>query len=344
MTVRLRSTGYLLVVITMPLLGCGGPSPSGPTPPVPTAGSVTTVALSGTVPAIGASSSFTAIATLSSGATQNITSQATWQSSNLAVITVASTGVVTGTGVGEADVRATYQGISGSQHVSLVGPTLTGFQKDYIEAVFLGTGRLTPSDGNHGCSATGYMRGFSRGTTVSVIVSSTVSADKLAAIRLVSDQVFEATAGLIQTRLTLTPDPEPRPALNEVTSTTHPSAASQGCASDDGCTIHVFVNPSAPGVYLSSRALQPASQTPAAYAHDVIGHGVVGLCHPDGNLIGGARLSLMSAGPNVFSGGPSGIADRLTTFDLAAARAVYEAGLSAGARRADFLRVGVINP
>jgi hypothetical protein len=95
---------------------------------------------------------------------------------------------------------------------------------------------------------------------------------------------------------------------------------------------------------VSSRAVQPPTQTAAAFAHDVIGHGVLGLCHPDGNLIGGPGLSLMSAGPNVFSGGPMGTADRLTSLDLVATRAVYDAGLDAGARRADFLSRGLINP
>ena len=81
-------------------------------------------------------------------------------------------------------------------------------------------------------------------------------------------------------------------------------------------------------------------RTPNAFAHDVIGHGVLGLCHPDGSLINRSGVSLMSAGPNVFSGS---IADHLTDLDLLATRAVYDIGLGAGARRSDFLRVGLIN-
>jgi hypothetical protein len=220
-------------------------------------------------------------------------------------------------------------------------PTLTAFQRDYIEALFLGTGRLTASDGNHGCSTTGVMRGFPRGTLVSVLVSQTVSAAQLAAIVRVADQVREATGGALRTSVTRVDDPDPRPRPGEVTSTARTDAASQGCASDNGCTIHVFASP---GVLQSSRAVQPPDQTAAAFAHDVIGHGVLGLCHPDGTLIGGPSTSLMSAGPDVFSGGPRGIADHLTTLDLLATRTVYESGLGAGARRADFLRAGVINP
>jgi hypothetical protein len=226
----------------------------------------------------------------------------------------------------------------------LSAAALTAFQKDYIEAVFLGTGRLTPTDGNHGCSATGFLRGFPRGTVVSVRISTSVSNDKQVAIGRAAEQVTEATGGIIRALVSIVEDPDPRPGRNEVTSTARSDAASQGCTSNNGCTIHVFANPAEPGLYISSRAVQPPNQTPGAFAHDVIGHGVLGLCHPDGNLIGGAGLSLMSAGPNVFSGGPNGIAERLTAFDLAATLAVYGAGLEAGARRADFVRAGLINP
>ena len=86
--------------------------------------------------------------------------------------------------------------------------------------------------------------------------------------------------------------------------------------------------------------MQPPTQTPNGFAHDIIGHGVMGMCHVDGNLIGGAGLSLMSGGPNVFSGQ---IALQLTPFDIAAAQAVYGSGLNPGATKADFLRLGLIN-
>jgi hypothetical protein len=66
--------------------------------------------------------------------------------------------------------------------------------------------------------------------------------------------------------------------------------------SDNGCTIHDLA---ALGVLRSSRAVQTSSQTPNAFAHDIVGHGIMGMCHVDGNLIGGAGLSLMSGGPNV---------------------------------------------
>jgi len=213
--------------------------------------------------------------------------------------------------------------------------------RDYIEAIFLGTGRLAPTDGNNGCSATGWVRGFGPGTTVPMFVSTTVSPDKLTAIQRTANQVSSATSGSLRVNLSQTTDPNPIPGDGQATSTTLENASAQGCASDAGCTIHVFMSNASPGLYRSSRAVQPSNQTPAAYAHDAVGHGVVGLCHVDGNLIGGAEHSLMSAGPGVFSGD---IASSLTTYDLEATRALYRAGLSAGARRPDLVGAGLINP
>ena len=138
--------------------------------------------------------------------------------------------------------------------------------KDYVEALFLGTGRLTPTDGNHGCSATGWVRGFGRGTSVPLSVSTTVSSGKEAAIHGVANQVSQATAGALQVVVRQTTDPNPIPGENEATSTTHPSPASEGCGGNGGCTIHVFVSNASPGRFYSSRAVQPANQTPEAYA------------------------------------------------------------------------------
>lgn len=132
-----------LAVIASALPGCGasGTTPTTPTAPTtpttPTAATPTLsgVSVSGTVPATGATSQFTATATLSNGDKQNVTNQAAWQSSNEGVVTVSSVGVVTGIGFGEADVRATYQGVSGSQHVNLVGTTLLVVSAATDEAV-----------------------------------------------------------------------------------------------------------------------------------------------------------------------------------------------------------------
>ena len=332
------------VVIGVTCWACGGGTPPSPSPnpglPPPTAPPpiVSSIAVSGIAPAVGATAQFTATATLSNGATQNVSNQATWQSSNTAIVTVSTAGLVTGVSNGDVDVRATYEGVTGLQHITLVRPPLSAFTRDYIEAIFLGSGPLSPTDGTYSCPTfPGFWSGFPRGTLVTIRVSTTESADRRQAIQQAATQVNSATLGAIRVAFELTDDPNPIPGLNEATSTTHPSPSSQGCVSDIGCTILTFASPA---VLKSSRAVLPPNQTPNAYSHDTIGHGIMGMCHVDGTLIGGPGLSLMSGGPNVFS---QQIALQLTPFDLAAAQAVYGSALNPGATKADFFRVDLIN-
>jgi len=146
------------------------------------------------------------------------------------------------------------------------------------------------------------------------------------------------TSGDIQTVFELTDEADPIPGLNEVTSTSRANPSTEGCASDVGCTIPTF---SDVGVLASSRAVQPSTQTVQAYVHDVIGHGVLGLCHIDGNLIGGPELSLMSGGEGIFSGE---IAGELTMLDIESAILVYASSLQLGAVRSDFAQEGLVSP
>src|SRR5262245_25964786 len=267
--------------------------------------------------------------------------------SNLAVVNTGTTATsfsATGVAAGAYYVRVrgtnnAGAGPASNEVVLTVGTTgMSPFMRDYIQAIFLGSGPLSPADGNYACPTfAGTWTGFPCGTVVSVRVSMSESTDKRQAIQNAAAQVSSATLAAIQTVFTLTDDPNPTPGPNEATSTSDPTPSTQGCPSDNGCTIHSFVSI---GVLRSSRAVQPPIQTPNAFAHDIIGHGVMGMCHVDGHLIGGAALSLMSGGPNVFSGQ---IAVQLTALDIAAAQAVYGSGLNPGATKGDFLRAGLIN-
>lgn len=64
-------------------------------------------------------SQLTATANFSSGAPQDVTSTATWGSSNSGIATVTSGGLVTAVGNGSATISATYQGTSGSLPVTV---------------------------------------------------------------------------------------------------------------------------------------------------------------------------------------------------------------------------------
>ena len=212
---------------------------------------------------------------------------------------------------------------------------------DVIEALFLGSGPLTPDDGSHACPLTDYWKGFPRGTTVKVRLSITVSEKVREAVEQALRQVPEATNGAIDATFELTEDANPMPERNEVTLTFHPDPVSQGCLFDRGCIIHRFDSTDRPGIFRSGRAVQAADLPVSYYVHDVVGHGVIGLCHIDGRRICGPENSLMSRGDGVFSGETAG---ELTPLDLGAAKAVYGSKLDPGATRDDFIEHRLIDP
>ena len=80
---------------------------------------VASVSVTGAVPAMGDTSQFTATAKLSDGTTQDVTGQATWQSSDSTVATVSATGAVTAIAAGTVNVIATYQTIAGSDQITV---------------------------------------------------------------------------------------------------------------------------------------------------------------------------------------------------------------------------------
>ena len=89
-------------------------------PSTPTA-TVTGVVVSGTgvFTARNATSQLTATANFSNGSTQNVTGSASWLSSNVAVATVSSPGLVTAVGPGTATISAAYQGSTGNLATSV---------------------------------------------------------------------------------------------------------------------------------------------------------------------------------------------------------------------------------
>lgn len=86
----------------------------------PAAPSASTVTVTGNVPSVGQTSQMTATVRLSNGSTQDVTTQATWSSSNTSVATVTSGGLLKVLQLGNADITATYQGVNGKLSVSLV--------------------------------------------------------------------------------------------------------------------------------------------------------------------------------------------------------------------------------
>jgi len=109
--------------------GGGGSSPTAPsnnTPPPPT---LTAVAVSGCTSA--ESFQCRATASFSNQTTQEVTGQSQWSSSNSAIATVSASGVVSLVASGTFQVRAVYQGTTGSRDlVSSVTPPPLNFAID----------------------------------------------------------------------------------------------------------------------------------------------------------------------------------------------------------------------
>jgi hypothetical protein len=120
-------------------------SPVTPTTTTTTTVTTSSVAVSGEpmLTGIGQRSQYTATATLSDGTTPDVTrsTTTTWSSSNTAVAVISSSGVVTTIADGATTLTATYQGVSGTQDLTIRSVTTT----------FRGT--VAQSDGRRGTFA-----------------------------------------------------------------------------------------------------------------------------------------------------------------------------------------------
>jgi hypothetical protein len=120
---RRRRPHFVAVAIALALLaGCS--STKSPAAPTVTVSSIA-VTGNGLSAAAGQNVTLVATATFSDGTTLNVTTQATWGSSNTAVATVSPAGVVTFLAAGGVDVRATYQSVTGSMHFDVGPPSPT---------------------------------------------------------------------------------------------------------------------------------------------------------------------------------------------------------------------------
>jgi hypothetical protein len=93
----------------------------------------------------------TATARLADGTLRDVTSSATWESSNVDIARVSGTGLVTAVGNGDVDIRATYQNVSGSVHLQVSGKTITSLTITGVPATpgarFQLTAQASYSDG-----------------------------------------------------------------------------------------------------------------------------------------------------------------------------------------------------
>lgn len=226
--------------------------------------------------------------------------------------------------------------------------------RDYIESLFLGGGPLVPSNGSYGCYSRTYHTRFRAGRTITVVISSSVPANKIPAIEQTMADIRTRTAGQLTINVTQSADPDPRPATNQdqVTIAVIPSTIQLCSGNEGGCAIG---EQTGTGTMFGVRiVVNPAiAATDAGFPHE-LSHALLGLCHVDGNAIGGGDMSLMGAGTNigaivareVFSPrfGAVRLPGRLSDWDLAAVEAVFSAGIQPGMQRADFVARGLMRP
>jgi hypothetical protein len=129
-----RIRAVVRTILTMAVtgaIGCDKNATITPTSPTtPTAATITSIVVSSTSTSA-ASFQLAAAARMSDGTSRDVTSTSTWESSNPSLATVSPGGLVTVVGTGELDVRATYQGVTGTLHMlvakqPIVSVTITG--------------------------------------------------------------------------------------------------------------------------------------------------------------------------------------------------------------------------
>ena len=155
------SSGIIDRIFIAPLLvgvalavGCGGDDPVRPDPTT-----VTSVTVSGgNAVTAGQTLQLSATANFSNNTTQSVTNTAAWQSSNTGIATVSNTGLVTGVSAGNADIRASFQNVTGTAGLTvsaILDPnpiarfTVTGPNANDIDVC-----RLTPA-GDIDCNFNG---------------------------------------------------------------------------------------------------------------------------------------------------------------------------------------------
>jgi uncharacterized protein (DUF2345 family) len=81
---------------------------------------ITTLTVTGTPPAVGATSQYSASVVLAGSAdVENVTPLVTWQIANTSIATVSKTGLVTGVAVGGTTLTAVYNGTTVTEQLTI---------------------------------------------------------------------------------------------------------------------------------------------------------------------------------------------------------------------------------
>ena len=111
----------LFGVVSVCVLGCGGDSPTTPSPTTRVR-TPQSLAISGTTTfeAVNLTSRLTAMLAYSDGSSEDVSGRSTWRTSDATVVTVSGTGLLTTVGFGQAEVTATFESLPASTSVSVI--------------------------------------------------------------------------------------------------------------------------------------------------------------------------------------------------------------------------------
>lgn len=125
MKTRWLSRAVLALALAGLVCGCGGGSTNLPTAPAPI--QVSAVIVTGwlTTLRVGETAQLTAVAAFSDGSSRDVSGEASWQSSNATVVAVSTGGAMAAVSAGTVEIRATFQGATGTLAVTVTAPPST---------------------------------------------------------------------------------------------------------------------------------------------------------------------------------------------------------------------------
>lgn len=209
--------------------------------------------------------------------------------------------------------------------------------KDFVEALFLGTGPLA-DPASRGCRGV-LMDGWAPGSVIRVRISTTLSAVEREGAMGPLAQLPDATDGMVSATVEFTDERLPFPRAGEITVTSVVDPVAVGCPPNSSlCTIFTSVGPG--GSIGSARIVGRVGNLGGGYSHEM-GHAALGFCHinPKSDIFNNQP----GRSPSTVMGFGSG-AKALSDQDFDATRSAYDAGLHVGASRREFLAAQLINP
>lgn len=340
MNMKRRNPWLAVFVVLCSSVACGGsksspPSPTspGPTviPPPPSALSVSSLSWR--------ERSVTLAWSASAGATAYIVEVGSAPGAADVQTTNASGpgATISGLRLGRTFARVKARNDAGTSAASNEVPLFVADFQDFVEALFLGSGAAVGvgAPNNH-CPLPGGGRlsGFNRGSVRARIWTGLGARGYRTTIERTLNQATDASIGAVTFAIESTDDRSPAADTNQV---------SFGFIENDAtcplaCTRGMWISP---GIFRWAATWYTQAiidrGDPAPFAHEVA-HATLGMCHVDSDSIGGDTNSIMATRAT----GTIGLPSELTRFDIEATKAVYGAGLNAGAAKDDFRRAGLV--